>query len=130
VLLAESPLRDVALDEEFELGLGESPDVQVGAVRERRRLSSTDAAELPLLPGITAWRSARLDDVNRVEIRNARNSPVRFELRLRLSDGARVIGADHPLGARNGQPLFRLTIPAGAQETIRYQTEHTVASVR
>jgi hypothetical protein len=130
LLLAESPLRDVALDEEFELGLGESPDVHVGAVRERRRVSSTDAAELPLLPGITAWRSARLDDVNRVEIRNARDSSIRFELRLQLPDGARVIGADHPLGTRNGQPLFQLTIPAGAQETIRYQTEHTVASIR
>jgi hypothetical protein len=68
--------------------------------------------------------------VNRVEIRNARDSSIRFELRLQLPDGARVIGADHPLGTRNGQPLFQLTIPAGAQETIRYQTEHTVASIR
>jgi hypothetical protein len=125
LLLAEAPLRDTALDEEFELGLGDSPDVQVSAAPEHHKLVSTEVEELPLPPGITLLRTARLDDVNRVQIRNARNSSVRFELRLQLPDGTRVIGADHPLSSRNGQPLFQLTIPAGAEAAIRYQTQHT-----
>ena len=127
LLLAESPLRDVALGEEFELALGDSPDVQVEAVREHRGVSSTGIEELPVLPGMRPWRSARVDDVNRVEIHNARADSIRFELRLQLPDGARVIAADHPLHNRNGQPLFELTIPAGVGETIRYQTEHREA---
>lgn len=125
LLLAESPLRDVALDEEFELALGDSPDVRVEAVRERRGVSGSGTVELPVLPGMRPWRSARVDDVNRVEIHNARADATRFELRVQLPDGARVIAADHPLRKRNGQPLFELTIPAGSRETIRYQTEHT-----
>jgi hypothetical protein len=130
LLLAESPLRDVAVDEEFELALGESPDVQVEALRERRAISSTATAELPLLPGVRPRRSARVDDVNRVEIHNARAGSIRFELRMQLPDGARMITADHPLHNRNGQPLFELTIPAGSRETIRYQTEHAEAVPR
>ena len=130
LLLAESPLRDVAVDEEFELALGGSPDVQVEAVRERRGVSSTGSAELPVLPGMRPWRSARVDDVNRVEIHNALAGSIRFELRVQLPDGARVIAADHPLHNRNGQPLFELTIPAGSRETIRYQTEHVQAVPR
>lgn len=93
LLLAESPLRDIAIGEELELGLGTSPDVQVEAVKDR------------------------------VQISNARDSAIRFELRLHLPDGARVIDADHSLGSRNGQPLFELTIPARTQETIRYRTQ-------
>ena len=130
LLLAESPLRDVALDEEFELSLGDSPDVQVEAVRERRSIPATGTAALPLLPGMKPWRSARVDDVNRVEIHNARADSIRFELRVQLPDGARVIGADHALHTRDGQPLFELTIPAGSRETIRYQTEHTEVTPR
>lgn len=125
LLLAESPLRDVALDEEFELSLGDSPDVQVEAVRERRSIPASGTAALPPLPGMKPWRSARVDDVNRVEIHNARADSIRFELRVQLPDGARVIGADHALHTRDGQPLFELTIPAGSRDTIRYQTEHT-----
>jgi hypothetical protein len=130
LLLAESPLRDVALDEKFELSLGDSPDVQVEAVRERRSIPATGTAALPLVPGMKPWRSARVDDVNRVEIHNARADSIRFELRVQLPDGARVIGADHALHTRDGQPLFELSIPAGSRETIRYQTEHTQVTPR
>ena len=99
LLVAEAPLHDTAVDEELEIGLGESADVEVSSVHEA-------------------------DDVSRVEVSNARNSPIRFELRIDLGDGMRLIRADHPLGSRNGQPLFQLTIPAGERATIRYQTEH------
>ena len=127
LLLAESPLRDIALDEEFELALGDSPDVQIEAVRERRAVSSSGTVELPMLPGMRPWRSAQVDDVNRVEIHNARADSIRLELRVQLPDGARLIAADHRLHNRNGQSLFELTIPAGCRETIRYQTAHREA---
>lgn len=125
LLVAEAPLHDTAVDEELEIGLGESPDVEVSSVHERRKIgATTEVEELPLLPGITQLESAKADDVSRVEVSNARSSPIRLELRIDLEDGMRLIRADHPPGSRNGQPLFQLTIPAGERAIIRYQTEH------
>jgi hypothetical protein len=126
LLIAQAPLRDIAVDEELEIGLGTSADVEVRAVPERTTVGPAEAAgELPLLPGITHLESAKVDSVNRVEISNARSSPIRFELSVQLHDGTQLIGADHPAGRRNGRPLFELSIPAGGRETVRYQTEHS-----
>lgn len=119
----ESNLRDIAVDEEFEINMGESPDVQVTANREK---VSIDPAQglLPLVPGVSL-RSAKLSAANRVAISNARASGIEFELRLRLEAGARVVRADHALSTKNGRPLFRLKVPANNTVTIRYQIEHT-----
>lgn len=96
LLISETALRDLAVDEEMELNLGEAPDVQVEAsVAER---------------------------VNRVAISNAGAQAIRFELRLRLSQGERVVHADHAVAAKNGRPIFRLTVPAHETVTLRYQT--------
>jgi hypothetical protein len=46
-------------------------------------------------------------------------------LKLQLPDGARVVRADHPLGAKNGRPIFRLSVPANETVTVRYQTART-----
>jgi hypothetical protein len=126
LLVAEVPLRDIAVDEELEIGLGESHDVEVQAEHERRTIASKARVEsFPLLPGVTHFESAKVDDVSRVRVSNARATSIRFELSIELTDGVQLIGADHPVGSRNGHPLFELTIPAGARETIRYQTEHS-----
>jgi hypothetical protein len=119
----ESNLRDIAVDEEVEINMGESPDVQVTANQEK---VSIDPAQglLPLVPGVSL-RSAKLSAANRVAISNARASGIEFELRLRLEAGARVVRADHALGMKNGRPLFRLKVPANNTVTIRYQVEHT-----
>jgi hypothetical protein len=119
----ESNLRDIAVDEEVEINMGESPDVQVTANQEK---VSIDPAQglLPLVPGVSL-RSAKLSAANRVAISNARASGIEFELRLRLEAGARVVCADHALGMKNGRPLFRLKVPANNTVTIRYQVEHT-----
>ena len=85
-------MRDLAVDEEVEINLGSSPDVLVTVMREG------------------------------VEISNARAAPIEFELRLRLQEGARIVRADHPLLSKNGRPMFRLTIPAHATTSVRYQT--------
>jgi hypothetical protein len=95
LLLHESAMRDLAVNEEVELDLGDAPDVQVTAVQDR------------------------------VVISNALATDIQFELRLRLPEGGRVVGADHPVAAKNGRPIFRLTIPANRSVTVRYQTQHT-----
>jgi hypothetical protein len=61
---------------------------------------------------------------DRVVISNALATDIQFELRLRLPEGGRVVGADHPVVAKNGRPIFRLTIPANRSVTVRYQTQY------
>jgi hypothetical protein len=93
LLQHESAMHDLAVDEEVEINLGDSPAVEVTARKDR------------------------------VEISNARATEIHFELRLQLPEGGRVVHADHPVGTKNGRPIFRLTIPAGETATLRYQTE-------
>jgi hypothetical protein len=124
ILLHESGMRDLAVDEEVEINLGDSPDVEVAATKEKTLLDPAQSAALPGVPGVPgvpAPRSAPVDGVNRVDISNARAAEIQFELRLRLPPGARVVRADHALGAKNGRPIFRLTIPARDTVTVRYQ---------
>lgn len=125
LLLHESDMRDLAVDEEVEIGLGDSPDVEVTVVKEKTSIDPAHTHLLPLVPGILGIRSARVDSVTRVDISNARPAEIQFELRLRLPQGGRVVRADHPLGTKNGRPIFRLTIPANETVTLRYQTQHT-----
>jgi hypothetical protein len=124
LLQHESGMRDLAVGEEVEIDLGDSPDVQVAAEREKTAIDPAQAARLPPpVPGIPALRSMPADDVNRVDISNAGAQEIHFELRLRLSAGARVIRADHRIGSKNGRPIFRVTVPAHDTATVRYQTQ-------
>lgn len=125
LLLDESPLRDIAVDEKVEMGVGDSPDVQVSAVHEESTVSERKEVDPPLLRGVLRLTSAEVDNVSRVEIHNAKRSAIRFELRLRLADGAQLISAKPVPTSRDGRPLFELTIPAGGSAVVRYQTEHT-----
>jgi len=100
----ESGIRDLAVAEELEINMGESPDVRV--------------------------ESTRLDDVTHVNITNARAVSIEFELRLQLPAGGRVVGADHPQGIKDGRPIFRLSIPADETLTLQYRTEHMTAQLR
>jgi hypothetical protein len=124
LLLHESGMRDLAVDEEVELDLGDSSDVQVSAVKEKSSVDSSRGPPLPQVPGIPAPHTADVSDVNRVSISNALATDIQFELRLRLPEGGRVVRADHPVAAKNGRPIFRLTIPANGSVTLRYQTQY------
>ena len=128
ILLHESGMRDLAVDEEVEIDLGESPDVQVAMQREKTTIDPARIQNLPLVPGVIL-RSARVDDVNRVVVSNARAAAIPFELRLRLPEGGRIVRADHALGSKHGRPIFRLTIPANQSVTVRFQTQHTATQV-
>jgi hypothetical protein len=111
LLLNEAGMRDLAVNEEVEFDLGSPSDVQVRSI-------GTQTAIDP--------RKAQQYLAQRIEVANARDSQIDFELRLQLQEG-RVVRADHPLGTRNGRPVFRLHIPAHSTVTVRFQTAHTQA---
>jgi hypothetical protein len=121
LLLNQVHLRDTAVNEDVELGIGASPDVQVEATLEKTNVYTRP----PFLRGILRSRPALVGSVNRVEIHNATNSDIQFELTLRLPDGTQLIAADATLATRNGRQVFKLPVPANRTATVRYQTEHT-----
>jgi hypothetical protein len=123
----ESGLRDIAVEEEVEIDMGVSADVQVSVVNEKVSIDP-HAVTLPLVPGVSL-RSAKVQSANRVAISNARASDIQFELRLQLEEGARVVRADHALGTKNGRPIFRLRVPANETVTVRYQVQHTAERI-
>ncbi|MGB6308462.1 MAG: hypothetical protein WBF89_11745 [Steroidobacteraceae bacterium] len=124
LLQHESDIRDLAVEEDVEINLGDSADVEVTARTEKTPVDSARARLLPLVPGLPPLRSVEVDEVDRVDISNARAADIHFELRLRLPPSGRVVRADHPLGTKDGRPIFRLTVPANGTLTLRYQTEH------
>jgi hypothetical protein len=120
----ESGLHDTAVDEEVEIDAGESADVQVSGQVEETQIDSAHAKLLPLVPGVVL-RGVMVDDVLRVEVSNARAAAIDFELRLSLPEGARIVRADHPLGTKNGRPIFRFKVPANQTVAVRFQAQDT-----
>lgn len=120
VLLDEVPLHDTAVDEEIELNVGASPDVQITAVKEKTNVYTRP----PFLAGVVRFKSSLVDAVNRIEIHNATPAEIQVELRLQLPDGTQVIAADAASSNRGGRPIFALPVPANRTATVRYQTEH------
>ena len=60
LLQHESGLRDIAVDEEVEIDMGESSDVQVSVTPEKTSVDLGQAKLLPLVPGV-ALRSVKVD---------------------------------------------------------------------
>jgi hypothetical protein len=123
LLLHESSLRDLAVNEKVEIGLGPSAEVQVALVHEKVSIDSARAKLLPLLPGLSL-RSAAREQVERVQISNARSESIRMELRVALNDGAQVIRADHRPDLKGGQPTFILNVGAHGSAALRYQVRY------
>ena len=120
LLSGETGMRDTTLDEEIELWLEESPDVQIAQVIESREITRPT---LPVLPdALDKDRVRPMSQVNRIEITNARPFPIQVEVDLSLYDAQQLVTADHPVGRKNGRPIFRLTVPANDNVEIRYQT--------
>jgi hypothetical protein len=120
----ESGLRDTAVDEELEIDMGESSDAQVSMTHEKTSIDSAHAQLLPLVPGVFL-RSAKVDDVQRVEVSNARAAGIDFELRLSLPGSARIVRADRAVGTKNGRPIFRFKVSANQTVTVSFQTQGT-----
>jgi hypothetical protein len=117
-----SGIRDTAVDEDVEIDMGSSPDVQVSFKPQETLADSDRAKQLPLVPGVTL-RSLKVSRVQQAEITNARETDIQFELKVPLAAGARIVSADHPVGAKNGRPLFRFKVPANETVTVRFQTQ-------
>jgi hypothetical protein len=108
LLVSETPLRDIAVGERLEFGLGGCQDVHVEAVLER-----------------TSVRGATVDRANRIELRNAYGKAVPVELRLALRDSQLIAADPAPSPSSDGarRLLFKLTVPAGGGATIHYKTQ-------
>ena len=117
LLVGQAAMRDTAVDEDVELQMGESPDVQV---RQKRLSYTAKAPELLNLTPELALAFRRGQTVEEVEITNARAAPTPFELRLVTNGQARVTSADQPMGMKDGRPIFRLTLPANGAVKVRY----------
>jgi hypothetical protein len=122
LLSAEGGLGDTALDQETELRLTESPDVQVKQTVELVEVTSAPRPLLPFLPGIVVREIGSLERMVSIEITNARPFAIQAEVRLDLEDGQQVVKADRPVAQKNGRPIFRVTVPANKSLQIRYQT--------
>jgi hypothetical protein len=129
LLAGETTLRDLTIDEETEFRFNGGPDVQARQILEMRTLSPERGLPwLPLLrilPGINAGTKT-LEQINRIELTNAKPYDVTVEVRLYLQAGAEMVRADAPYGQKNGRPIFRLTLPANDSLTVRYQTSKLV----
>ena len=121
LLLKEVNVRDLAVNEDVEIDMGESADVELRAVLEERTVDSDHARKIPLVPGVVALREEQVSPVLRVEVSNARAADIQLELLLPSLEGSRIVRADHKLGSKNGRPMFRLTVPANGTATVRFQ---------
>jgi hypothetical protein len=126
LLLGEADIADRAVHEDVEIVVGPSPDVQVQSESDQVTIDPQIAALIPLVPGVVSLREPKVVTGYHVEVSNAADSLVAFELRLRLHAGTRVTRADHPLGTLHGSPVFRLQIPAHATVRILFAIEHGV----
>lgn len=122
LLVNEAPLRDVAVDEEFEIDVGEAPDVQINAETADRAVDPKKLKRLRLKPHLVV-RSREVDEVHVIQVTNARSAPAFVELSVLVPDGAAIVEADHVPGTRNGHPTFSLTVPAEGSALIQYRTQ-------
>ena len=121
LLNGAATLRDIAVNEETEFRL-EAGGADVRATQFIEQRVATGASPLRMLPGPGIRDGYRYDNTSRIDLTNARPNAVQVEVRLALKDNQRLVRADQPVGAKNGRPIFRVTVPANGSVTIRYQT--------
>jgi hypothetical protein len=122
LLLNEAGMRDLAVDEEVEIDMGRSSDTQVRTLLDGVSIDPATTRTIPYVPGRSSLRYSEVDSARRVEVSNARNQPIDFELLLEFDEGIQVIRADHPMGTKNGRSMFRFVIPAHGTEVVRFQS--------
>jgi hypothetical protein len=105
VLLGETAVADTAVGQEFDVTLGESPDVQVAM----RRLTEGDAGD----------KARRVE----VEVSNAWPRPISVELGLRVFGDWRIARPSKRLVIRNGRQTWAAELPAHSRATLTYTYE-------
>ncbi len=121
LLAGQTNLRDLAINEETEFRFPGGAAVQARQVIETRDIAP--GKPLPFMPGKGDRKGASISEVSRIEINNAQPYAVQVEMRVYVFSGQEIVKADHPVAQKNGQPIFRLTVPANSDATIRYQTQ-------
>jgi hypothetical protein len=122
LFLNEAGMRDLAVNEEVEIGMGRSSAVQVRTLLDQVTIDPARTRTIPYVPGRSALRFSEVDSARRVEVSNASDEPIDFELVLQFDDGIQVIRADHPMGTKNGRPMFRFVIPEHGTAAVRFQS--------
>ena len=124
LLVYEAPFSDTAVNQDVELGFGQSDDVHLSVVfGDESHPESTPQAlqRLPRVPGVKRLHSLRLSSECDIEVSNARPDPVSVEIGLRLPDGAQVVRADPIPAPKDGLPTFKVTVPANGRYVVRFQ---------
>ncbi|WP_082350207.1 DUF4139 domain-containing protein [Novosphingobium sp. AAP1] len=91
--VGEGRIDDKAVGEEIDIELGEATAVYLAEADGRQR---DDARAHDHIAAVT----------------NGRDQPVIVELAIPLGEGQRLTSPSHPLTRKNGQPLWRVTVPA------------------
>ncbi|HEY9581218.1 MAG TPA: hypothetical protein VIR65_15300 [Rhizorhapis sp.] len=103
VLVGQDNLRDHAIGEEVEAQLGDSAQLQY----RLERLSEEGAKQVRY----------------RLEITNANDRPAPAEIRLQQSDGFQYAKTSARLGMKNGDRLWKVTVPANGSVKLDYVLE-------
>jgi len=112
LFVGEESLRDVPLNEPFELPAGEASDVTVS---QRVTADATHAS--------AAGRRERV--ALAFALTNAKSAPVTFELRQPQlhQPGAAIVAESTPHVLKNGDDVWRVTLPADGAMTVSYAYE-------
>jgi hypothetical protein len=124
LLVKEIPWSDTTVNEDLEIDLGAAADVEVKSTTRQFLVDSVEAAKLRTLPAAEVVHMTYVDQINQIDLTNARGIPVCVEITLTLPNDVRLIRASILPVTRKGHPTFRVTIPAGEGASITYQTEH------
>lgn len=125
LLVNESPVRDTAVNQEFEIDAGASEDVRVCATVEEVHADPTKSKIVPLVRHWLHLHEAEVQNLHRIEVSNARGSPTPMEIGIFMYDGESLVSSDIAPTSRNGTPTLKFTIPANHTVTIRYRTQDT-----
>jgi hypothetical protein len=121
LLLKEVNIRDLAINEDVEIEMGETADVELGVILEGRNVDSEHARKIPLVPGVLALREVQVSPVIRLEASNARAADIQLEVLLPSLEGVRIVRSDHRLSSKNGRAMLLLSVPANSTATVRFQ---------
>ena len=126
-MLHESDLRDLAVDEEVEINLGESPDVQVVAEKEKTTIDPARSNCCRWYRGCrAALRTSRRGEVGDHQQRAPQGDPLRTA--ADVAEGGRVIRRRPSRGNQERAPIFRFNVPANGSVTVRYQMQATMTA--
>jgi hypothetical protein len=130
LLIGQAALHDTAVNEELDLEFGVSPDVRLRSTTYSTTITPDRSWRVPPnLRRVRRFKSATVDHIQRIEIVNARASPIPMELHLLLQNNEQLIRSDQTPVVVSGRPVFKLTVPANETVAIRYQTEHTEQAI-